>query len=204
MVRRRLASVCGSALADVLGAGETGDVARDVRVDGVGKSRSEPFVVDQLEAGQSLSLGGVTLSLRPDRIDRMDTGGRLIIDYKSRAPAKTHWLGKNRKSLSCRFIQLLDNDIEGIAFGEFSVTGPVRFVSLGERYAIASRDAQSLSSQTGGWLTIGLISSGIGGAFLIDLLPTLLMGGQISTPPHGLQLLLVVIGMPATSCSICS
>ena len=68
------------------------------------ESRSESFVVDQLEAGQSLSLGGVTLSLRPDRIDRMDTGGRLIIDYKSRAPARTHWLGKNRKSLSCHFI----------------------------------------------------------------------------------------------------
>ena len=114
------------------------------------KNRSEPFVIDQLEAGQSLSLGGVTLSLRPDRIDRMDTGGRLIIDYKSRAPAKTHWLGEKPQEPQLPLYTLLDNDIEGIAFGEFSVTGPVRFVSLGERYAIASRDAQSLSSQTGG------------------------------------------------------
>ena len=114
------------------------------------KSRSEPFVVDQLEAGQSLSLGGVTLSLRPDRIDRMDAGGRLIIDYKSRAPAKTHWLGEKPQEPQLPLYTLLDDDIEGIAFGEFSVTGPVRFVSLGERYAIASRDVQRLSAQTGG------------------------------------------------------
>ena len=39
------------------------------------KSRKEPFVVDQLEVEHSLTLGNVTLSLRPDRIDRMEAGG---------------------------------------------------------------------------------------------------------------------------------
>ena len=134
----------------VLGSGEAGGVRVMTEWMALEESRSESFVVDQLEAGQSLSLGGVTLSLRPDRIDRMDTGGRLIIDYKSRAPARTHWLGEKPQEPQLPLYTLLDNDIEGIAFGEFSVTGPVRFVSLGERYAIASRDAQSLSSQTGG------------------------------------------------------
>jgi hypothetical protein len=80
----------------------------------------------------------------------MDSGGRLIIDYKSRAPAKTYWLGEKPQEPQLPLYTLLDDDIEGIAFGEFSVTGPVRFVSLGERYAVASRDVQRLSAQTGG------------------------------------------------------
>ena len=145
-----MASVCGSALALRVGIWRSRWCARDDGVDGVGGIPIRVVCCRSVRGRTVAVAGRCDVVLRPDRIDRMDTGGRLIIDYKSRAPARTHWLGEKPQEPQLPLYTLLDNDIEGIAFGEFSVTGPVRFVSLGERYAIASRDAQSLSSQTGG------------------------------------------------------
>ena len=115
------------------------------------KSRKEPFVVDQLEVEHSLTLGNVTLSLRPDRIDRMEAGGSVVIDYKSRAPAKTHWLGDKPQEPQLPLYTLLDEDIEGIAFGELSVSDPVKLVALSERYTLTNREAPPLSKQTDGF-----------------------------------------------------
>ena len=115
------------------------------------KSRKEPFVVDQLEVEHSLTLGNVTLSLRPDRIDRMEAGGSVVIDYKSRAPAKTHWLGDKPQEPQLPLYTLLDEDIEGIAFGELSVSDPAKLVALSERYTLTNREAPPLSKQTDGF-----------------------------------------------------
>ena len=115
------------------------------------KSRKEPFVVDQLEVEHSLTLGNVTLSLRPDRIDRMEAGGSVVIDYKSRAPAKTHWLGDKPQEPQLPLYTLLDEDIEGIAFGELSASDPVKLVALSERYTLTNREAPPLSKQTDGF-----------------------------------------------------
>jgi len=115
------------------------------------KSRKEPFFVDQLEIEHTLTLGNMTLSLRPDRIDRMEAGGSLVIDYKSRAPAKTHWLGDKPQEPQLPLYTLLDEDIQGIAFGELSVSDPVKIVALGERYTLANRETPPLSRQTEGF-----------------------------------------------------
>jgi probable DNA repair protein len=45
----------------------------------------QPFQVMQLESPQSCAIGGASLQLRLDRIDRLDDGGLLVIDYKSGA-----------------------------------------------------------------------------------------------------------------------
>ena len=45
----------------------------------------EPFQVLQLEASQSCAIGGASLQLRLDRVDRLGDGGLLVIDYKSGA-----------------------------------------------------------------------------------------------------------------------
>jgi ATP-dependent helicase/nuclease subunit B len=41
-----------------------------------------PFAVKLAEAPESYTLGGLSITLRPDRIDRLDSGGELLIDYK--------------------------------------------------------------------------------------------------------------------------
>ena len=53
----------------------------------------EPFVVEELEAGHEVEFGGLRLRLRGDRVDRLDDGGRILIDYKSGDAKPTQWLG---------------------------------------------------------------------------------------------------------------
>jgi probable DNA repair protein len=45
----------------------------------------EPFTVEAREATLALALGGATLRLRLDRIDRLADGARVVIDYKTGA-----------------------------------------------------------------------------------------------------------------------
>ncbi len=52
------------------------------------------FVVAALETKSSLEFHGLVLDIRLDRIDRMDDGRQLIIDYKSGAVAAAAWLRK--------------------------------------------------------------------------------------------------------------
>lgn len=41
-----------------------------------------PFSIRFAEAEETFSLGGLTITLRPDRIDELSAGGSLLIDYK--------------------------------------------------------------------------------------------------------------------------
>jgi len=41
-----------------------------------------PFTVRLAEASEQFSIGGLTITLRPDRIDELSSGGELLIDYK--------------------------------------------------------------------------------------------------------------------------
>jgi ATP-dependent helicase/nuclease subunit B len=46
------------------------------------ESERPPFSVRRAEAAETYSLGGLTVTLRPDRIDELTAGGALLIDYK--------------------------------------------------------------------------------------------------------------------------
>ena len=54
----------------------------------------EPFTVEQLERGRLTDMGGFTLSLRPDRVDRLQDGSLALIDYKSGSVSPKKWLGE--------------------------------------------------------------------------------------------------------------
>jgi ATP-dependent helicase/nuclease subunit B len=51
-----------------------------------------PFRVHALEARRTLTLGGVELAVRIDRIDELHDGTYAIFDYKSGRPAQLGWL----------------------------------------------------------------------------------------------------------------
>lgn len=53
-----------------------------------------PFRVLAREAADSLELEGLTLSLRLDRIDALEDGGTLLIDYKSGFATVADWFGE--------------------------------------------------------------------------------------------------------------
>jgi ATP-dependent helicase/nuclease subunit B len=72
-----------------------------------------PFRVRFAEASERYSIGGLNVTLRPDRIDELREGGELLIDYKlgaSHLPA--HWL--DRTPLRPRSPQL---PLYGLAHG---------------------------------------------------------------------------------------
>ena len=56
-------------------------VRQVVRLLEVERARA-PFSVRFAEAAETYSLGGLTITLRPDRIDELSEGGALLIDYK--------------------------------------------------------------------------------------------------------------------------
>ena len=51
------------------------------------------FTVVAIEAKRKVVIGGLTLTTRLDRVDELDDGRRIIIDYKTRAPSVTTMLG---------------------------------------------------------------------------------------------------------------
>lgn len=53
-----------------------------------------PFTVLHQEKSQPLNLGGIGLITRADRIDRLENGERVIIDYKTGRPDPHHWFGE--------------------------------------------------------------------------------------------------------------
>ena len=56
------------------------------------------FAVDAVEQAITISIGGLTLDLRPDRIDRLEDGTLAVIDYKTGADAETRaWLDERPK-----------------------------------------------------------------------------------------------------------
>jgi RecB family exonuclease len=56
-------------------------VAQTLRLLAVEKQRA-PFRVRFAEAAQAYSIGGLSITLRPDRVDELAEGGTLLIDYK--------------------------------------------------------------------------------------------------------------------------
>jgi probable DNA repair protein len=82
-----------NALPAVVAAVEFGHVRRVMKRWLVDVDRARPpFRIEHSESAASLTLAGHPMSLRIDRIDRLDDGRRAVIDYKSGlAVAPRHW-----------------------------------------------------------------------------------------------------------------
>ena len=112
------------------------------------RERSAPFRVVEMEQNKTLQVEGLSLTLRPDRIDELEDGRRAVIDYKTRAPSRTHWLGERPQQPQLPLYSLLEPKIQGIAFAELSASDPVQFIALGEDLGLAKGDGKSLEQQT--------------------------------------------------------
>jgi probable DNA repair protein len=95
---------------------ERGRLARLIR-DWLQRERQRPaFEVLETEFPQTLRIGGRELQLRADRIDRLESGKRLIIDYKSGAKKSANvWWGDRPDEPQLPMYALLEPPADAIA-----------------------------------------------------------------------------------------
>lgn len=127
------------------------------------------FVVDQLEGGapegqgetQELHFGGLLLRLRPDRIDRLASGERLVLDYKTGAKRPPPWHDGRPEEPQLLLYGLTQPDIGGLAYARLTA-GEAVFDGIGTDDSIApgvrayadvrdTRDAASWDALMGRW-----------------------------------------------------
>jgi probable DNA repair protein len=108
------------------------------------------FAIEGVEEQRSVSIGGLTLTLRIDRVDRLDDGSIAVIDYKTGSDAEPDaWLGERpRLPQLPLYAQALGMDrVSAVAFGRVR-TGDTGFSGLTRDNAVFS----GLKSPAGkGW-----------------------------------------------------
>ena len=96
------------------------------------------FTVQGVEEERSISIGGMTLALRIDRVDRLDDGSIAVIDYKTGADAEPDaWLGERpRLPQLPLYAEALGMDrVSAVAFGRVR-TGDTGYCGLARDSAV--------------------------------------------------------------------
>lgn len=92
-----------------------------------------PFLVEASEAARAVSMAGLRLRLRPDRVDRLGGGERLVIDYKTGGGFRpAGWLGSRLRDpqlplyavmLDASAIAIIELRPEGLAWQGVGAAG---------------------------------------------------------------------------------
>jgi len=75
-----------------------------------------PFVVEAIESTYTLTLAGLDLKLRIDRLDRVASDETWVIDYKSRFPTHKPWQAERPEAPQLLLYALLDPSIQALLF----------------------------------------------------------------------------------------
>jgi probable DNA repair protein len=93
----------------------------------------EPFEVVAMEEKRKLSVAGLELNGRIDRMDRLDAGGHALIDYKTGKPTPNEWLGERPDDPQVPLYALnAKEDISAVAFAKLR-TGEMRYMGFSDR-----------------------------------------------------------------------
>lgn len=85
------------------------------------EQRRSPFEVERLEQGAQVArFAGLEFNVRIDRIDQLDEGGRVLIDYKS-GTAHADWRGERPDNPQLPIYALLQPDsLVAVAYGQIN------------------------------------------------------------------------------------
>lgn len=77
-----------------------------------------PFAIQSVELPAQVAIGGLNLRVRIDRIDRLNDGSSLLIDYKSGKKSPADWMGERpaEPQLPLYAVAMKDQ-VRGVAFG---------------------------------------------------------------------------------------
>ncbi|VAW37705.1 hypothetical protein MNBD_DELTA02-23 [hydrothermal vent metagenome] len=87
-----------------------------------------PFTVVRTEFGEKVTVGGLSIAARPDRLDELEGGARVIIDYKTGACDKNGWL-PDKLTEPQMLLYGIGSGFDAIAFASLKLPG-TKFVGI--------------------------------------------------------------------------
>jgi len=109
------------------------------------KLRAQPFEVLGLEAQSELELGGLTLNFKIDRIDRLEDGSLILIDYKTGSRnVISDWLSERPRSPQLPLYALSQKQpIEAVVWAQVRL-GQCRFIGLCHQHDFADESTDQI------------------------------------------------------------
>ncbi len=104
---------------------------QDVTVGGIDLHSTNADVGEhESEAGQDVTVGGIDIRIQEDRVDLLENGERLILDYKTGRCSVSSWEGERPDDPQLPIYAVVaDSPIAGISFGSLMV-GSVNFKGI--------------------------------------------------------------------------
>ena len=101
-----------------------------------------PFTVLQAEKDRKVEVGGLTLRTRIDRVDELEDGSRVVIDYKTGRAKATAWVGDrpDEPQVPLYCATMAGEPVSGAAFAQLR-TGDATFIGVAERNSLGSMKA---------------------------------------------------------------
>lgn len=110
----------------------------------------EPFEVAAIEDPRELAIGGLEMSGRIDRLDRLADGSHALIDYKTGRVTRADWMGERPQDPQLPLYAVsAEEEIGAVAFAKLK-TGEMKFTGYGrdKSFVDAAKDWDGLRA---GW-----------------------------------------------------
>lgn len=82
------------------------------------RQRETPFVVEEMERQHDIELGGLKLSIKMDRVDRLPDGRRALIDYKSGKVNRADWQGERPAAPQLPLYAILLDGVAAVLYSQ--------------------------------------------------------------------------------------
>ena len=104
--------------------------------------RKEPFTVEEVEEDRNYEVPGLSLKLRVDRIDRLNNGNLVLIDYKSGAQTRPKLAGERPQEPQLLvYAASVESPVDGLFFGQLKPRD-VRAVGYSRRKHFEGRSVE--------------------------------------------------------------
>ena len=123
------------------------------------EKKRQPFTVLEREESRRVRVGGIDLRIRADRVDRLEDGELVILDYKTGECSPSDWNGPRPDEPQLPIYAVTaDSPVAGVFFGRLK-TGKVGFRGLGKAGGIVpgvkpSGKDPSLEDTIDGWSAV--------------------------------------------------
>ncbi|MFN0039047.1 MAG: PD-(D/E)XK nuclease family protein [Burkholderiales bacterium] len=112
-----------------------------------------PFEVVAMEEKRKLAVAGLELNGRIDRMDKLEAGGHVLIDYKAGKPSPVEWLGERPDDPQLPLYALnAGEDISAVVFAKLK-TGEMRYMGFSEQKDVIPgvKPAKDWTALIDGW-----------------------------------------------------